>query len=512
MKQSKQSSALALLVTAAAAALCPTGSRAQVSTRTWYGYGRGPQHQAQSRVGGQALASILWQKQIDLSVTSGSGELLIHYGSVMITHQNTVVTPIKTTSAGDFEVEGLAGATGATQWTVTSDWVPPPHDWYPVFGPVLAPNGRVYYPGAGGTVQYRDRADQPNTAPTGRIAFFGNAAYAADPTDFNNNVFINTPLTLDSAGDLYFGFEVTGTNPANLVSGLARIAPDGRGSYVSAVTLSGDTSMTKTQDNCTPAVSLDGRTVYVAVNNTTGTNAWGNGYICSCDSVTLAPIHHTYLLDPKSGDAGIVIDDSTASPLIGPDGDVYIGILENPFPENNDRGWLIHLDANLTLKGAPGAFGWDDTPSIVPSTMVPAYKGTSSYLLMCKYNNYVGIGTGNGDDKIAVLDPNATETDPVSGWTTMNEVMTDDQQLPSPAGGVHEWCINSAAIDPVTKAIFANCEDGHIYRWDMTTGTLTQTIGLTSGIGEAYTCTVIGPDGKVYALNDAILFACGTAP
>jgi hypothetical protein len=34
-------------------------------------------------------------------------------------------------------------------------------------------------------------------------------------------------------------------------------------------------------------------------------------------------------------------------------------------------------------------------------------------------------------------------------------------------------------------------------------------VALTAGIGEAYTPTVIGVDGTVYAINDAIMFATG---
>jgi hypothetical protein len=49
--------------------------------------------------------------------------------------------------------------------------------------------------------------------------------------------------------------------------------------------------------------------------------------------------------------------------------------------------------------------------------MVPGYAGTSTYLLMTKYNNYAGINSGNGQNKIAILDPNATMTDPVTGAT-----------------------------------------------------------------------------------------------
>ena len=74
---------------------------------------------------------------------------------------------------------------------------------------------------------------------------------------------------------------------------------------------------------------------------------------------------------------------------------------------------------------------------------------------------------------------------------------------------MREWCINTAAVDPFTKSILANNEDGKLYRWDMATNTLTQPVTLTAGIGEAYTPTVIGPDGTVYAINNAILFAVG---
>ena len=63
------------------------------------------------------------------------------------------------------------------------------------------------------------------------------------------------------------------------------------------------------------------------------------------------------------------------------------------------------------------------------------------------------------------------------------------------------------AIDLVGKAAMVNSEDGKLYRWDFTTYTLTESIVLTPGVGEAYTPTLIGPDGTVYAINDALLFA-----
>jgi hypothetical protein len=74
---------------------------------------------------------------------------------------------------------------------------------------------------------------------------------------------------------------------------------------------------------------------------------------------------------------------------------------------------------------------------------------------------------------------------------------------------VREWCINSGAVDVAGRCALVNNEDGRLYRWDFITNTLSQTAILTAGIGEAYTPTVVGPDGTVYAINDAILFAVG---
>jgi hypothetical protein len=87
--------------------------------------------------------------------------------------------------------------------------------------------------------------------------------------------------------------------------------------------------------------------------------------------------------------------------------------------------------------------------------------------------------------------------------------VTPDPAFPSFPGAVREWCINTAAVDPVTKSVIANSEDGKLYRWNLTTNTLSEKITLSTGIGEAYTPTAIGADGTVYAINAAILDAIG---
>ena len=54
--------------------------------------------------------------------------------------------------------------------------------------------------------------------------------------------------------------------------------------------------------------------------------------------------------------------------------------------------------------------------------------------------------------------------------------------------------------------MIANSEDGNIYRWNLATNTLTESVSLTDGIGEAYTPTLVGADGSVFAIQDGVLY------
>jgi len=186
-------------------------------------------------------------------------------------------------------------------------------------------------------------------------------------------------------------------------------------------------------------------------------------------------------------------------------------VLESVFGSHNARGWLLHFDATLATLKVPGSFGWDDTASIVPASMVPSYTGASSYLLATKYNNYEGVGTGDGSNRVAVLDPDATQIDPISLRPVMQEVLSilGPTFESGSSGPVKEWCINTAAVDPLTFSVLVNSEDGYLYRWDLRTNTFTQRIQLTSGIAESYTPTAIGADGAVYAVNNAVIFSIG---
>jgi hypothetical protein len=440
--------------------------------------------------------------------TNNTGELFIHYGSPLITRSNTVIVPVKTTAAGGFRIESHVGSTGATNWMAYTDYILPPHWWTPSCSPTLTLKNRLYFPGAGGTVYYCDSPDSTNLPAIGQIAFYGLTNYNANTNAYLSNVFIDTPITSDRYGNIYFGFEVTGSTPLNLQGGIARIDVNGTGTWVAASTVSGDAAMAKVVQNCSPALANDHKTLYFAVNS----SDFSYGYLVSVDSRTLTPIASVRLKDAgfPTYDAELP-DDGTASPTVGPDGDVYFGVFEYTCCVNHDRGWLLHFNGALSQTKIPGAFGWDDTASIVSASLVSSYHGSSSYLLMTKYNDYSdpGIG-GSGSNKVAVLDPNDTEIDPVTGATVMKEIVTALGPTPNTGQpGVHEWCINTAVVDPFTKSVLAGSEDGKLYRWDLTSNTLSETLTLTSGIGEAYTPTLIGVDGTVYAINNAILFAIG---
>lgn len=481
-------------------------SQTNAQTGTWLTHSHDSQHTGVSSVASQTFGKIHWQTPVDLAPPTG--EIFIHYGSPLITAANTVIVPVKT-NTNSFRVEAHHGGSGSLLWMENTGYVAPSAGFMPGLGPTIF-GSRLYIPDIAGRVMVRHNPDQA-TGSLGHLYFYGAKNYLANPTVYQQNVQINTPLTTDAKGNLYFGFLALGATPINLQSGLARIAANGVGTWVSAAALSGDASITEISMSCAPALSNDGSTVYVAVSS----GDFGFGYLLALDSTTLAVINKVRLTDPASGMDATMTDESSATPTVGPDGDVYYGVLENPFPDHNDRGWLLHFNSDLSQQKIPGSFGWDDTASIVDASLVASYHGKSKYLVMTKYNNYAGINTGDGHNRVAILDPNVSEDDPVIPTTRVMRAVitrlgvTRDPDFPTFPGAVREWCINTAAVDPLTKSVIVNSEDGKLYRWDLTTNKLSESIKLSGGIGEAYTPTIIGTDGTVYAINDAVLSAIG---
>ncbi|HEY6348885.1 MAG TPA: Ig-like domain-containing protein [Candidatus Angelobacter sp.] len=485
-------------------------------------FGGNAQHTAVYNPTAQHLNAIHWSAPIDLNNTGA----FAHYGAPLITPANTIVVPQKTGANSGFQINVFNAVNGAALYTLTTDYVQPSHNWILSYQPALAVNSvdtRLYYPGAGGTIYYIDNPDSvSHGAPVQQVFYTTLANYQANAAAFNSSVFVNTPITSDSSGNVFFGFRVQGTAPAPLnttQSGFARIDPNGNATFVLAGTAASDSNIGQDSHNSAPALSNDGTTLYVVVK---GASTDTYGYLLGLDSTTLATKFKVFLKDPRSNNANNaqMLDDSTASPMVGPDGDVYFGIMGNPF--NGSRGFMLHFSSDLTVEHPPGGFGWDNTAAIVPASMVPSYTGTSSYLLFTKYNNYAdgGNDNGNGINRIALLDPNATQVDAHSssnGMLIMREVLTQIGPTPDASlrnssfpFAVREWCINTAAVNPATNSIFTPSEDGRTYRWNLITNSLSEWVTLGPGVGEPYVPTVIGPDGTVFTLNGGTMWALGS--
>jgi hypothetical protein len=472
------------------------------------------QHTGISAVASQPVQAVHWQATVDNFFSSAFG----HYGAPLVTDANTVIHPFKMgNSPPNFHVQGRNGNNGTLIWDVATDFEPIESGWYPPYQPVLATaTNRVYFAGAGGTVYFRTNPDSATGTIT-QVAFFGTLShYLANKATYDNNVIIDTPLTADNLGNVFFGFRVTGSTPTNLTSGIARISAKGTGTWVSARTAAGgDTNIDWPVPNSAMALSNNHQTLYAAVRDA-GTSEYGR--LVAVNSTTLAPQSFSGVLkDPRNGGASNanLHPFSTSSPMVGPDGRVFFGVVGNP--NNGSRGWMLQYSGDLTTQFTPGGFGWDTTPSLVPTSMVPQYTGTSPYLIFTKYNNYA-FGDGDGTHTIAVLDPNDTEVEfhPSSnGQLVMKRVLfklgpTDHPTNPPPA--VYEWCINHAAVDPATNSVLVNSEDGHYYRWHLPTNTLTESLTLTNPSGQPYTMTVVGVDGGMYGIEDGIMFALGKTP
>ena len=274
-------------------------------TGAWLTHSHDEQHTALATVGSQALDSIHWHVPVDLHPPQG--EIFIHYGSPLVTAANTVIVPVKT-GANAFRVEAHNGATGKLIWKQATGYKVPQAGFTPAIGPTIFGNN-LYIPDVGGTVLVRQNPDQAGGALS-HLYFFGENNYNQNPKLYNKYIQIDTPLTTDTNGNLYFGFEALGSTPANLVSGLARIAANGTGTWVSAAALSGDSSITEVSISCAPALSPDGSILYVAVDDGSA------GYLLAVNSATLALINKVRLVDPASKEDAWIYSGSSATPTV----------------------------------------------------------------------------------------------------------------------------------------------------------------------------------------------------
>ena len=206
----------------------------------------------------QPFSHIRWKTPVDDVPGLIGGELLIHYGSPMITGSNTVLVPVKGTSSGGFRIEAHAGADGTLLWQLDTDYVLPNHDWTPALPATLSSQNVLYVAGNGGTVLARAMPDA-GAGTVQRMAFFEIAAYTANAAAYDAAVQISTPLTSDAAGNIYFGFVAASGAPGGLQSSVARLTPQGAGTWVAPPRRRPIPAISQIAMNAAPALSPDGR-------------------------------------------------------------------------------------------------------------------------------------------------------------------------------------------------------------------------------------------------------------
>ena len=427
-----------------------------------------------------------------------------------------------------------------SRWTALSTWTPPPvsaSGWEPVFHPAL--RGRyLYMPGGAGSLLKFNRRTGELIAT---IQPFG---------ETDTNRYVISPLTVDAAGAVYYTVvqldaaqpwqsdvreawlikvnsavetQTEGTQKISFAELLPQAPVDGCVTTFSQKDLPWPPSRDASPPalpcggqrpgvNAAPAVAPDG-TIYVVSRSHLNpaysylvaltsdlTLKWAaslrDRLHDGCDIVlppsgTLGGCRAGALtgVDPATNapPAGRILDESTASPAIAPDGSIYFGALTR---YNYDRGHLFHFDSAGGFLGTYD-FGWDMTPAIFE------HDGTWSVIMKDNHypvGSYCGLPgfCGQGDAKYFLT---SLTPDLRTEWTYQ------------PDGEPLEWCVNMVAVDRA-GTVFANSEDGNVYAVDAS-GKQLGHIFLRLAIGAAYTPIAIGENGVVYAQNAGALFAVG---
>jgi hypothetical protein len=474
------------------------------------------------------------------------------------------------------------------KWDFTTDWKPEPIEfvggWEPVFHAVLA-NDLIYVPGFGGTIVQLNRGGGKLLA---HINPFGSAidpnTFTAGPlsADSNGNIYYNVIRIDPAQPDPFTGAATT------VGSWLVKVRPDNSTTMVSYSVLIPDapttcigrfpnsalpwppnpTAMPSTQFPCgmvragvnvAPAIAPDG-TVYtvgrvdnsarygwvIAANpdltrkwDTSMRNLFNDGCGITIPIATSATATKgtcrfgavvagvNFGVDPttnRPGD-GNVLDQSSSSPTVLPDGNVLYGAYTR---YNIARGHLIKFNGATGSVMAFFDFGWDSTAAVF------AHDGT--YSIVIKDNHYdeeagfycnptggvsdtvcAFTGVPAGPFYITQLSANLNPEWKFHSTETRSCTRQPDGTLQcvSDHPNGFEWCINAPAID-VSNKVYVESEDGNAYVipqghtgvFDMSAAGV-QRLFLQLALGAAYTPLSIGAEGKIYTQNAGHLFVLG---
>jgi hypothetical protein len=467
-----------------------------------------------------------------------------------------------------------SGNTLVTVWQFTTDWKAPgslKYDfWEPVFHPALA-NGALYVPGAGGSIW---KVNKTTGTGTRLNPFSGvdNNTYTAGPisVDGSGNLYYNV-VQLQPGGPSFYSKD-------SVDSWLVRVTPGDAISKISYYTLVPDapaasapcehtfevaapwppspTSVPPTAPcgpvraalNIAPAIAPNGTIYTVARSHGALSNRYGwlvavkpnmtrkwdtsmrNRFTDGCG----VPVSQGGSLPPNGTPGGCtagatlgvdpgvnhfgdgrVLDDSSSTPVVGPDGSIYYGAYSR---YNYAQGHLMKFSSNGNYVGAY-RFGWDVTPGI--------YSHDGTYSVVTKDNQYGEVGSYCNDPVVCPEDRTAsnpaypeayfvTQLTKNLGveWRFQN---TNTQSCSRDANGNvtctetnpfgFEWCVNAFIVDSL-GVVYANSEDGNLFAINQG-GTLRDKIFQQLALGAAYTPTSIGSDGRIYSQNAGHLFVAG---
>lgn len=518
----------------------------------WAQFGGDQKHTGTSATVAQPLARVVANVVHDPYVAQeiqDSGALYVHYPSPILDGDDVFMSLKRHVFIGPlfpitrWSVQRLHWENGTLvqKWVVTTDWEPVPDRvnlWEPTFQPVLA-GGFVFAPDVAGMLLKIDR----NSGAVERINPFSTV---------DSMTFVSGPPAVDASGNIFYGaFRMTSSDPwGQDITGawLVRVKPDMTTTLVPLTTLlptapgpsdpclyefpGGSARIPPTPTavppappcgsqrpglNVAPAIAADG-TVYLM------TRAHFNDYWSYLVAVKpdLTPkwsaslrnrLHDgcNVLLPPNGTDGGCpegtatgvnphenlpgsgrVIDSSTASPVVAPDGSIIYGAYTQ---YNGLQGHLLHFAADGTYLDHPYPFGWDTTPAI--------WQHNGTYSVVTKENHYDPTFSGQPGDFVTQLNSQFQIE-----WQYRNPSRTSCRNgLCVDEEFGFEWCVNAPAID-ARGTVFVNAEDGNLYALAQG-GILLDRIALGGPLGAAYTPVAIDAQGRVYAESGGHLFAVG---